>query len=724
MYLKFSIRLFWLSLCCLTLWFAASAQTPAPPPAQDVVRTDIELVQTDITVFDRHGKFVGSVSPEHFTLSVDGRKRPVSLISRITSGSQTEAEQLNALQASAETKTSPGSKSRTPLSRPGRLIFFFVDDIHLSPDGVSRSRKALTQFIEKQMGQDDQVAIVSSSGRIGFLQQLTDNRVVLHTAIGRLGNARRPDEYIGRNKITEQMLSQMRDSNNSSLFYYLMDAVKVEFGMGLTRRRESPNASALQARTLLQSRLRSMSAQSIMDASATLQALRGLLESSANLPGRKLVFFVSDGFIVDPRGSNALEILKQLSQMAARTGAVIYSMDARGTYIEAQTDASRNEFVNMTSRHAGVGIGETLAPREPLSVLAYETGGRAIFNSNSIEDAIDQAVSETSEYYVLAWRPETENERLGKARIDVSIEGRPDLRVRLRQTYLAPPTGTKTSKKEEQASPKADSPEAQLLVTLGSVYPTRSLPTSVSAGYVKKSPSEYTLRASMQIDRSALNLAASDQQKVEIDVMGAAVDDRGLIYSFKQLLTVPSGNDAEAGEPNLVWHQQLKVQPGLYQVRVAVRERQTGRSGSAMQWIEIPPLDQQRFSMSSLFVGERFSASGVEAAKGPQPIRVDVDHRFQRSSVMRFQTYVYNASRTNGEPNVWIEAQVFRGNQPMFSLAPNRIPPQVAKDPTQLPYWTEIPLDQLPVGRYTLHVTATDRATNQNASQTINFSVE
>lgn len=221
MYPKFSPRLLWLSLFCITFALAANAQTAAPSPALDVVRTEVELVQTDITVFDRHGKFVGSIQPEHFTLSVDGKKRPLSLISRIMSGSQTEAEQLNALQANAKKKTSPESKAQTPLSRPGRLIFFFVDDIHLSPDGVSRSRKALTQFIEKQMGQDDQVAIVSSSGRIGFLQQLTDNRVVLHTAINRLGNARRPDEYIGRNKITEQMLSQMRDSNNSSLFHYL-----------------------------------------------------------------------------------------------------------------------------------------------------------------------------------------------------------------------------------------------------------------------------------------------------------------------------------------------------------------------------------------------------------------------------------------------------------------------------------------------------------------------
>ena len=723
MYPKFSSRLLWLSLCCLTFSFAANAQTPAPTPAQDVVRTDVELVQTDITVFDRHGKFVGSLPPELFTLSVDGKKTAVSLISRMTSGSQTEAEQLNALQPTAKTKTSLESKARTALSRPGRLIFFFVDDVHLSSEGVVRSRKAIQEFIGKQMGQDDQVAIVSTSGRIGFLQQLTDHRVVLQTAANRLGNARNVDEYVGRTKITEQMASQIQDGHNSTLFYYLMDSVKADFQMGMgVRRRGQGNNSAMQASRLLQNRIRNIAAQGKLDTAATLDALRGLLQSSASLPGRKLVFFVSDGFIVDPRGSNALQTLKELSQMAAQTGAVIYTMDARGTHIDSEVDASRNQFVDMTSRQGGVAFGETVAPREPLSTLAYETGGRAIFNSNSIGDAINQAVAETSEYYVLAWRPETENEREGKAQIDVSIEGRSDLRVHLRRTYLALPTTTGKSKKQEVASSEAESPDTQLLVALGSVYPTRSLPTSVSVGYVKASPKEYTLRASLQIERSAL--ALENRQKVEIDVMGAAVDDRGMIYTFKQLLTVRPPTDEEAAEPNIVWSQQLKVQPGLYQVRVAVRERQTGRSGSAMQWIEIPPLDQQRFSMSSLFVGERVSTSGIETTKGPQPIRVDVDHRFQRSSVMRFQTYVYNASRTNGEPDVWIHAQVFRGNERMFSVAPNRIPPQVARDATQLPYWTEIPLDQLPVGRYTLHVSATDRATNQSASQTINFSVE
>jgi hypothetical protein len=32
----------------------------------------------------------------------------------------------------------------------------------------------------------------------------------------------------------------------------------------------------------------------------------------------------------------------------------------------------------------------------------------------------------------------------------------------------------------------------------------------------------------------------------------------------------------------------LPLPPGLYQVRVAFRDRQTGRTGSAMAWVEIP----------------------------------------------------------------------------------------------------------------------------------------
>jgi hypothetical protein len=126
--------------------------------------------------------------------------------------------------------------------------------------------------------------------------------------------------------------------------------------------------------------------------------------------------------------------------------------------------------------------------------------------------------------------------------------------------------------------------------------------------------------------------------------------------------------------------------------------------------------------MSSLFLGER--ELKPESLDGPQPVRVDVDHRFARTSVLRFQTYVYNAFRKSAAPDVWIEAQVMRGNQTVMVVAPNRIPPEVSTDLSRLPYWSEIALSRLPAGFYTLQVTANDKAGGSSASQRIGFSVE
>ena len=216
------------------------------------------------------------------------------------------------------------------------------------------------------------------------------------------------------------------------------------------------------------------------------------------------------------------------------------------------------------------------------------------------------------------------------------------------------------------------------------------------------------------------------KQEAVVDVLGIALDDRGLFSTFKQKVRVPREAVLSKDQRFVTWSQSLPLPPGLYQVRVATRDSKSGRTGSAIGWIEIPQLAPAMFSMSSLFLGERPAAAAPadKPANEPQPVRVDVDHRFARTSVLRFQTYVYNASRIAGAPDVSITASVFRGSQQVISIAPSRIPPDVSKDPWRLPYWSEIALNQLLPGSYTLQVSATDRISGTSSSQRINFSVE
>jgi hypothetical protein len=67
---------------------------------------------------------------------------------------------------------------------------------------------------------------------------------------------------------------------------------------------------------------------------------------------------------------------------------------------------------------------------------------------------------------------------------------------------------------------------------------------------------------------------------------------------------------------------------------------------------------------------------------------------------------------------------VLRGNQPVITVAPSKIPPDMATEPWVLPYWSEIALKELMPGYYTLQVSATDRNGGAGASQRIAFLVE
>jgi VWFA-related protein len=738
-------------LCLLILVSTVSAQRqPGQQPANqtdDVIRINTDLVQTDVMVFDRRGRFVADLKPEEFELSMAGKSQTISFFEHVASGSSTEAAQLALARGSSVKKGAENKPVSAGPESNGRLIFFFLDDLHMSGESIIRARKALLNYVDSQMSQNDQVAIISTSGQIGFLQQLTDNTAMLHTAIARLNYKKNPEAYTGRTQISEYLASQVGDYGNKQLFAYLMESVKIEQQMGPgSRHGDHTLAASYSALPMLQNRLQQINAQGRMATADTLAALQSLILSSSALPGRKVVFFLSDGFIANERKVGALEALQRITGAAARSGVVVYTMDARGTFfgLSSGVDASTNDYVDMTSRHGGLVFGELSAMQEPLKIIAEGTGGRAILNSNSIEEGIQQAIAETSDYYLLAWRPDGEEQRDGKSRLKVTIKNHPDLRVRLRSNFYAPQSASasraetlralkttdaaKTGSAPKPASASLPRPaEVELLAALGSLYPQKQLPVAVSTGYVNTPASGMTLKVSMQIERDAFRFDPDETiQKREVDVIGTAIDDRGIIKTFKQLVTVTPDLLAQRQNVPVIWNQQLPIPPGLYQVRVAVRERATGRTGSALQWIEIPDLARGRFDLSSLFLGERKREEmvAISGTNAPQAITVDVDHHFSRTSVMRFQTYVYNAARGTSAPDVWIQAQVLRHNLQVIALPASKVPTDASPDATRLPYWSEIGLEQLPAGRYRLQVTATDRVTGTSVSQSMNFVIE
>src|SRR5512132_3943569 len=147
----------------------------------EVIRTKTELVQTAITVLDKKGNFVEGLQRDQFELVVDGKPRPIAFFERVAAGSTREREL-----ATLGNPDEPAPKPATPVTVPGRTIVFFIDDLHLSPDSMNRTRIMLQRFLDREMSSKDNVAILSASGQVGFLEQFTNNRAVLDAALARL----------------------------------------------------------------------------------------------------------------------------------------------------------------------------------------------------------------------------------------------------------------------------------------------------------------------------------------------------------------------------------------------------------------------------------------------------------------------------------------------------------------------------------------------------------
>jgi VWFA-related protein len=547
--------------------FAQKPGEPKPsPPADDVVRVNTNLVQTDVTVVDKHGQVVTGLQSDQFELRVDAKPQPLAFCEEVVAGSADEEKQLS---AAREGKSRVATE---PTAERGQLIFFYVDDLHLSGESWARARSLLLNFVAHKMKPNDRVAIVSASGQVGFLQQLTDNKSVLREAISRLSPKSNPETTAGQVHISEVDANMVANHSDRGLFNYLVIATMREYQM------QNP----LNAVTMVKNRVQQINQQGKTAELATLQGLENLIRSTAQLPGRKVILLISDGFVADIKRSNGAEAIQRIGRQAANVGAVIYALDTRATFFGPGADVSRNDYPDYSGGTAWRSLVESKAPQEPLETLADETGGRAYLNANALDEGIGEALSENNAYYLLGWRPDLDGAAEARPRIQISIKGRPDLKVRTRKRFFA-------LKESQTASltviPGASSAD-ELKVALGSLYPRRELPAFVAAT-VNSSGPQAVLNLSMRIDSRMLGFAAAKGKETAIvDVLGAAIDDRGVCSTFKQKLDIP--REALQVDPFVKWNQSLPLPAGLYQVRVAVRDRQNGRTGSAMLWVEVP----------------------------------------------------------------------------------------------------------------------------------------
>ena len=705
----------------LALTLILTTVTAQQKPAEDkidVIRINTELVQTHVTVLDKKGSFVTGLRPDQFQVQVDGRSQNVSVFEEVTAGGQLDrpVAPTDPVKSSTAEKEKSSTGPGQPLAQR-RTVFFFVDDMHLSPDSMKRTQDSLLRFVTERMGNSDQVAITTASAQLGFLQQLTSDKTVLRQAIERL-KPRSVDYTDMQNPRMTEYQAYAIEQNQTDVKELFVERTCAEVlkvgsitctGSAMSNNAvldeggggSQSNQARWRAENIVKSRARIITKQAAQGILVSLSSLESLVRTAAQLPERKLLVFVSDGFFINFVSSTQTYDLKRITDFAMRYGTVIYTIDARGL-TSGLPDASKRGFFDASGRMARVNLQEIRAGQQPLFNLAAETGGDAWLNSNDMNAGITNAINATSNYYLLAWRPDnqapaTDNFR----RVKVTVKGQPDLVVRVAGGFFTKALEVKTNTAAADAALSVDD---QLLAALRGSYPSREVPITVSAGYLSSANEGLVVAASVQIMTDA-----------DVDLMGAVADDKGTILSsLKQQLPVASGTNSL-----MTTLQFPKLSTGLVQVRVAARDSKSGRIGSVVQWVELPDVSQNKFSVSSVFLSE---SAAVSRGTAPKWI-IKPDRRFAKTGKFKFQVFVYNADQSAGTPVVHLQLELRREGQALVQVPPGPIDTKGVTDLGRIPVVGEFPLADFPPGRYELKLTFTDQKTKSSVSREAEFTI-
>ena len=524
----------------------AEAPAPADPGAfVDVVNVDV--VNVDVFVTDRSGKPITGLTKEDFEILEDGR--PVSITHFYAEHEEEGAVQRPTLPAP------PGSAAAAAEEVPEEqrlYLVVYVDNFNIRPFNRNRVFARLREWLNANVRAEDRVMLVSYNRT--FKQRVpftTDPRLIAGALL---------------EMEKETGFAIHRDSERRQLIEEIEEAEHIGAVMGSVRTYASSYYN---------------------DLMFTIDAMKDFVASLGGLPGRKALVYVSDGIPQTPgediyyllsekfqdsssvlMGAREFDAARRFSELANQANGnrvTFYMIDAAGlrtmTAASAeQRTAGASTFVDSQNIHN---------LQAPLRMLAEETGGRAIVNTNDVGPQLANITRDLRTYYSLGYQPAHQGD--GRFhRIEVKLENRArGMQVRHRSGYRDKSTEQRMS----------DATMASLL------FGELSNPLGVDLEFGTMSPREdgnvlVPIHLRIPLDKVTL-LPQQESHVARLRVYVAAADaDGGIspVQSAQLPIAVPSADLEQARLKGWGYEVSLLMRPGQHRVSIGVRDELGGVS--------------------------------------------------------------------------------------------------------------------------------------------------
>ena len=573
-----------------------SAQAP-----QQTFRTDVDLVEVDVSVTDDNGESILNLTPADFEVFEDGQPQAIKAFTSIDIP-LTAPPQFPGVDRPV---SSDVRSNREPSS--GRLYLVVLDDMNINPMRVDAVRSAAREFVESYFGAGDIAAVIYTSGRVDASQDLTTDPRLLVASIEKfLGRGVQSSAMEAAEKYYSDRLTLETDPATAGLPNDKLD----ELAADMQDARKRTLGTTAKPTVDIQDFERAQRMITVLD------TVRTLAESLAPLRGRrKAIVMFSEGLnyqLTEPFGmrsvSDVLRAMQDTLNAAARMNVSFFTIDPRGLD-GVGTDFMQMRGSGMPNGATQVAINEELQrSQDSLRVLAEETGGFATLNTGDFSSAFDRIVQTNSQYYLIGYTPPPHPQNGRFHSIEVRVK-RPGVKIVARRGYASGREETPEDRKKRDAErlardakrPNADKTSSALRDVLGGPLQQTGLALSVHAAPFRGTGADASVALTIEVDGAHLPLSPPGRLELSFyDVNDSGRAGSGVRKDID--LALRPDTVARVKAHGIRLNPRIALKPGRYQLRFGIRESASGSNGSVFYDLAVPDFSKDPLALSGLLV--------------------------------------------------------------------------------------------------------------------------
>lgn len=542
----------------LAVLLAAPVFAPAQEAPTFREEVEVRVMDLDVVVTDRSGRPVPDLKREDFTVRLAGKPVPIDYFARVDQGAIRAPDLATAAPDQVASVAPTAEKAYVP-----RYFLVFLDLGHITPIERTHSFDALRDFIAR-MGPNDRARIVLFDRSPKPVTQWLSSKEDLSDRISRIQK-----ETLGMSRLMTERQT--------------LHDIDFAAGIGANSRRMQLKLAENYAE------------QQGAEVRQLLDGVRSELSSLAPLAGKKVFLFLSGGFEFQPGGTmlsyvqrlqgatnsraragllevnvrNFSQDLEQIARRANSSEITFYTVDARGLEAGGMGIPISGVDEGLQARSDMTQLAR-MDTQEPLVMLARETGGMALINSNDFEKGLSRVDEDTSVYYSLGVTL-SKVASVGYQQVRVEVN-RPGVTVRTRQGYSA----------LTEAERAQDRVEATMKTNLS----YSAIPVALHTAPAAQDGRTYTLPVTVTFPASALTFVPDGRSvTAAAEFWFGAVDDQGRssdVAHEETTFTPPGGADAP-----LTYRATLRLRKGANRIVVNVRDKATGRMGTAKANVKV-----------------------------------------------------------------------------------------------------------------------------------------